>query len=118
MACYTEEMKCLSIQQPYASAIMSGVKLIEYRSWSTTFRGRFAVHASSKIDRLATLYIPDTKYLTSVILGTVDLVDVRDVSAFEGFPSFEWHLLRPAPLPKPIVYKGKLRLFDIPFDLA
>lgn len=43
-------MKCLSIKQPWASLIVNGYKDIENRSWPTTFRGRFLVHAGKKHD--------------------------------------------------------------------
>jgi hypothetical protein len=118
MVSYNNCMKCLSIQQPYADAIMEGVKLIEYRSWNTSFRGRFAVHASSFINKDSALWHPSKKYLTSVVLGTVELTDVRDVSDSEGCPAFEWMLRYPLHTEKPLRMKGKLRLFDLPTDIC
>ena len=38
--------KALSIRQPWAWLIANGYKGIENRSWSTTFRGEFFIHAS------------------------------------------------------------------------
>lgn len=38
-------MKALTIRQPWASLISLGVKRIETRSWSTSFRGPLAIHA-------------------------------------------------------------------------
>lgn len=38
-------MKFLTIRQPWASLISLGVKRIETRSWSTSFRGPLAIHA-------------------------------------------------------------------------
>jgi hypothetical protein len=110
-------MKCLSIQQPYASAIIDRVKVIEFRSWSTEFRGRFAIHASQTIDKTSTLYDPTRKYHTGQVLGTVELYDVRDVSEFEGKPAFEWLLQHPLKTAKPLTMKGKLRLFELPNDI-
>jgi hypothetical protein len=40
-------MKCLSVKQPNATLICSGVKKVENRTWSTKFRGRILIHASS-----------------------------------------------------------------------
>ena len=40
-------MKAISIHQPYAWAIVSGVKRFENRSWATAHRGRVAVHAGA-----------------------------------------------------------------------
>lgn len=39
-------MKTLSIREPYASLILSGVKKIETRSWKTNYRGELYIHAS------------------------------------------------------------------------
>jgi hypothetical protein len=41
-------MKTLSIKQPWAYLICSGIKDIENRTWQTKFRGRVLVHASAK----------------------------------------------------------------------
>lgn len=38
-------MKALTIRQPWASLIALGVKTIETRSWSTSYRGPLAIHA-------------------------------------------------------------------------
>lgn len=47
------KLPCLSVRQPYASAILAGVKVEEYRSWAAAHRGLLALHASNTIDRLA-----------------------------------------------------------------
>ncbi len=39
-------MKALTITQPWASLIALGAKRIETRSWYTSFRGPFAIHAA------------------------------------------------------------------------
>lgn len=38
-------MKALTIRQPWASLVALGVKTIETRSWSTSYRGPLAIHA-------------------------------------------------------------------------
>jgi len=38
-------MKALSVKQPWAWLLAHGFKDIENRSWPTTFRGRFYIHA-------------------------------------------------------------------------
>jgi activating signal cointegrator 1 len=42
-------MRALSIGQPWATLIVRGVKPFEARTWSTSYRGEIAVHASSSI---------------------------------------------------------------------
>lgn len=44
-------IKALSIRQPWAWLIVNGWKDIENRIWSTSFRGRFLVHASKTMTR-------------------------------------------------------------------
>ena len=41
-------MKALSIIQPWASLIATGIKDIENRTWRTNYRGEFLIHASAK----------------------------------------------------------------------
>lgn len=41
-------MKVLTLHQPYASLIVSGLKTIETRGWSTKYRGSLAVHAAAR----------------------------------------------------------------------
>jgi hypothetical protein len=38
--------KCLSVQQPWADEIASGLKTEEYRDWQTKYRGPLAIVAS------------------------------------------------------------------------
>lgn len=39
-------MKCLTLTQPYATLVSLGMKKIETRSWSTSYRGPLAIHAA------------------------------------------------------------------------
>jgi len=48
-------MRCLSINQPWATLIALGAKRIETRSWSTSYRGPLAIHASGRMSREAAL---------------------------------------------------------------
>ena len=43
--------EALSIRQPWAWLIANGYKGIENRSWNTTFRGEFFIHASKRMTR-------------------------------------------------------------------
>jgi hypothetical protein len=44
-------MKALSIHQPWAWQIVQGIIVVEFRSWSTNYRGRIFIHASKAIDK-------------------------------------------------------------------
>lgn len=50
LASDTEEITCLSIQQPYAAAVFFDGKWCENRSWATNYTGELWIHAS-KIDQ-------------------------------------------------------------------
>ena len=40
-------MKAISIRNPYATQIMRGTKKIEYRTWSTDYRGELLICSSA-----------------------------------------------------------------------
>ena len=44
-------LKALSIRQPWAMSIVQGTKRVENRSWDTSFRGRFLIHAAKGLTR-------------------------------------------------------------------
>lgn len=45
-----DQLKALSIQHPWAWAIVAGLKDIENRSWPTKFTGTILIHAGKKFD--------------------------------------------------------------------
>lgn len=42
--------KALSVRQPWAQLIISGMKGVENRSWKTPYRGRLYIHAGKSFD--------------------------------------------------------------------
>lgn len=52
-------MKALSIQQPWAEAIVRGWKPVENRSWFTAYRGPLLIHAGVKWDTAGEQFIRD-----------------------------------------------------------
>lgn len=119
--------KALSIQQPWASLIITGNKLVENRTWNTKWRGTLAIHAGKKIarhdaDSLAAEFGIKPPLVTGY-LGTADLVGVHpeagarccgiwaETSERAGRPVFHWLLDNPQALPEPIQAKGMLGLF-------
>lgn len=80
-------MKALTIDALWAWAILAGHKQVENRTWTTSFRGRLAIHAGKNasrdgdalrlFDRLD-ITPPSHEVLADLrgrILGTVELVD-------------------------------------------
>ena len=126
-------MKCLSVSQPYADLIIQGKKTIELRSWNTTFRGEFLVHAPKKIriDACSRLGIKADGLRTGVIIGRVELYDVKKYeSAREVKSDYKSHLAgreycsraygfllrKPKGLRVPIPYSGSLGFFEVSVD--
>lgn len=86
-------MRALTIYQPYASAIILGIKQCETRPQRTNIRGRVAIHAGKKElsevlrsltdeqrDKLLTLYhhqppLCKEMIYRGAVIGTVELVD-------------------------------------------
>lgn len=78
-------MKVLSIQQPWAELIVSGIKDVENRDWPTKFRGEFLVHASKKFDLESFKYLSiygghfdgktEKDFLLGGIIGKSEIID-------------------------------------------
>ena len=133
-------MKTLSVQQPWASIICTGVKDVENRSWKPKdVPGRILIHAGAKrvpkdfddtnpnlevVSALANMkmfgILPQYNELpTSAIIGYVDVVgfDKDNNSLWAGAESIHWQLENAYLFDEPIEgVKGKLGLFDYPLD--
>ena len=129
-------LKVLSVQQPWASAICTGVKDIENRTWQPKKApGRILIHASAKkvpkdfdetnpcLDIVSAMQnmrmfgiLPEYNELPlSAIIGYVDVVgfEKNENSIWGGQESIHWNLENAHLFDKPIEnVKGKLGLFD------
>lgn len=72
-------MKCITIRQPYAELIASGIKKAEIRSWKTKYRGEVFIHAGASVDKE---YLPKYKEVidihnldNSAIIAKCNIVD-------------------------------------------
>lgn len=54
-------MKALTLHQPWASAIVAGLKRHETRSWATSYRGPLAIHAGKSLPAYAREFIEETR---------------------------------------------------------
>lgn len=136
-------MKALSIQQPWATAIIHFGKDIENRTWRTKYRGRFLVHASKGVDLEAPLWVWELyikKYVgrgynsakhrpsgntipiyhqsIGGIIGSVNLSDCVDSSDSKWYSPHPEKQIYGFVLDKPepmdfIPYKGKLSFFEV-----
>ena len=124
-------MKTLSIQQPWAWAIVRGFKDIENRTWRTKYRGPLLIHAGKKEDTESVQYVIrqvafQTADLPGLVLSDyirhghrgaivgharlVDCVSAHRSRWFEGPWGFVLEDAKPL---QPHPYKGRLGLFDV-----
>lgn len=117
----------LSIRQPWAWLIANGIKRIENRKWSTSFRGPFFVHAGKGFDHQAyewitktmSFEIPEPKsYALGGIVGKAEIIDcVKQHPSKWFFGPYGFVLTDASPLPF-IPLKGQLGFFMVlPEDL-
>ena len=117
-------MLCLSIQQPWAWAILHCGKDIENRSWPTKVRGLFLVHAGKRVDTDGIEDLADMGYTVPSSLqtgGIVGIARIHDcVNAHNSKWFFgEWGFVLCEQRPLPFVpYRGQLGFFDVPLSGA
>ena len=123
-----DELRALSIRQPWAWLIVNGLKDVENRPRRTHFRGPLLIHASLSLDSyteeniawLKTRYgveIP-SELDTGGIVGIVDVVDCVESHKSKWFNkgSFGWVVTNPRRLRfRPC--KGALGLFRPSLDV-
>lgn len=116
-------MKALSIQQPWAWLIAHGFKNVENRTWPTSFRGKFLIHAGKKLDAEGLKYVqevhgsvldlPETFDLGGIV-GEAAIVNCTDEMPenywFCGPYGFVIENAKPFPF-RP--YRGQLGFFDV-----
>jgi ASCH domain-containing protein len=111
-------MKTLSIRQPWAHLILSGIKRVENRSWITSHRGPLIIHAAQRcedfdaIERQFGIRIPRDVPCGGIV-GRVELVDIVERSNDPYFCGpFGWILRDPETLPFRAM-PGRLGLFNV-----
>lgn len=134
-------MKAITIKQPWASLIITGIKDIENRTWKTNYRGRVLIHSAKLPDKMkfefagqatvkeiqlsSVLNDADEKDLYECIIGSVEIVDCvmnhpsiwaeKTSPALEmgGISIYNWVLANPIIFPEPIPAKGKLSFWEL-----
>jgi hypothetical protein len=129
-------MKALSIQQPWADAVLTGAKRIENRTWRSDYRGNLLIHAGKRFDQDGMTFVMERyneiglalmrPLLSSasdrrgVLLGMVTMVDcvraeaVAEEQASWAFGPWCFVFENPRIFREPIVYQGALGLFKVP----
>jgi hypothetical protein len=111
--------RVLTIRQPWAHLIIEGIKPVENRSWSTSYRGLILIHAAQARDaELISQFDLDPDALAyGAVIGCADLVDIVDdhPSPFFNGPC-GWVLRKPQRI-EPIPLQGKLSLWEATLKL-
>ena len=84
-------LPALSIRQPWASYVIAGLKSLELRDWSTSYRGWLWIHAGRTLDveALATAGIASRDFRTGGLLGIARLVACAPIAS-----AAQWQALR------------------------
>jgi tetratricopeptide (TPR) repeat protein len=125
----TEKMRCLSVQQPWAWAIVARLKTIENRSWSTDHRGLIVIHAGANKAALNRLVkradppLPPIDLHYGALLGVADLIDVVPLSSELEPSAWAWgpiclRFANARRFKEPIPAKGQLNLYALPEQLV
>ncbi|MCP4571454.1 MAG: hypothetical protein GY838_03810 [bacterium] len=136
-------MKCLTIRQPWAWAIVYAGKFVENRTWSTWYRGPLLIHAGLNTETFAAdrewlhehahVGADDGCFAFGAIVGVAQLLDCcRPRYAADAFPGHVdpgklatyahgpicWCLDNRRAFATPIPYRGQQGLFDVPEDVV
>ena len=130
-------MKCLSIQQPWASLICGGIKDVENRSWLVNDApGRILIPAGKSMrfnpeenplffevlmsNAITCGYIPEIADMPmGAIIGYADIVGfteecTSDWAQVGHGAEWKWQIENAKLFKKPIPYRGRQGLFDVP----
>jgi hypothetical protein len=125
-------MKALSIQQPWAWAILHAGKDVENRTWTHNYRGQILVHAGKKFDKAGYAWLIDQSLRNGPIKLTIDDIPAKEDFYRGGlvgrvvikkmvrsigyspwmFGPWGWVLEDPEPIDF-LPYTGRLGLFDV-----
>ena len=119
-------VRCLSVRQPWAWAIVHAGTDVENRTWATKYRGPLLIHAGLRMDdddclalsdRIGEAALPEEVPLGGIV-GVVDLVacvqDSRSRWAVTG--AWHWVLANPKPLPFRAL-RGQRGLWEVSYRL-
>lgn len=109
-------MKAITICQPFAHWIITGEKLIENRTWETSYRGPLLIHAG--VSRKFLLEEDDVESMTfGAIIGICELVDCVPLRKVKKRPHAEgpfcFLLDNVHQFPDPIPYRGQLNIYNV-----
>lgn len=123
----------LSVRQPWASFLISGLKRLELRTWDTPYRGWLWLHAGKQVDREALeIYgLGASAFKTGGLVGVALLTNCLPIESPAAFHALRndhrspgdfqrslrgWEFSDVIPLPELIAVPGELKLFTLSSD--
>jgi len=120
----------LSVRQPWASYLVSGLKSVELRTWNPNYRGWLWIHTGKRPDTVAMnlLKLNSEEFLYGGLIGLAKLEDyfsidsekkwyaLRDEHLAPGYyngPCYGWQFSDVISLPDVIECPGELGLFQL-----
>jgi hypothetical protein len=121
-------VKALSLKQPWAELILLGKKTIETRTWNTSHRGRFLIHAAAHPDLKKMQECGFAELPVGCIVGEAEIAGVKEYADLASWnadaekhraPLTEWtkkrygyvlENVKRLPLKR---CKGKLNFFEV-----
>lgn len=131
-------MRALSLWQPWGTAMALGLKRIETRHWSTSYRGPMVIHAAKRWTAEEREFLTDMQDLgyfpagfTPMPLGAIVAVgrladvqrtemltdkisDMEEMWGNYGPRRYAWIFADIVPLAEPIPFKGMQGIFNVP----
>lgn len=114
-------MKAITIMQPFADLIASGMKRVENRPWRTHYRGPIAIHAGLSRTWLRESD-DDEELVFGAVIATCELVDCLSIDEARNVPWLRRHPHTQGPwclvladvqrLDSPIFVRGRQSLWD------
>ncbi len=71
------KIRVITLKQPWASLVVNGLKIYEFRNMNYSYRGKILIHAGKGFDKDAMERVKDYNldYPTAKILAEVEIVD-------------------------------------------
>lgn len=99
-------MKALSLRPQWAHLVLCEEKNIEYRTWSTDYRGDLLICSSQS-----------PKIKNTIAGHALCVVTLSNITYDETENIYEWHLTNVRAI-KPFPVRGKLRIYDVDDSLV
>lgn len=114
-------MKALSLKQPWANMVAEGLKTIETRTWSVSYRGPLLIVSSKKPDLNMQTALPISYHPLGHAIAIAELVECRPMTREDEaaakcaiyWHAYSWLLKDIRRIEKPFPVKGKLHLYEV-----